>query len=61
MGHETWLMGVGDFAHEPDGSLAAPRPAPAHAKHTARSSAFLADVQSRRASSELLGSTSSTC
>ncbi len=22
-GHETWLMGVGDFAHEPDGSITA--------------------------------------
>jgi glutathione synthase len=23
MGHETWLMGVGDFAHRPDGSIGA--------------------------------------
>ena len=23
MGHDAWLMGIGDFAYEPDGSLSA--------------------------------------
>ncbi|WP_106849841.1 glutathione synthetase [Blastococcus sp. Marseille-P5729] len=47
LGHEAWLMGIGDFAYEPDGSLSA-----MCRKSTAKSykslEKYLADVQKGR-------------
>lgn len=52
MGHDVWVMGMGDFSYEPDGSLSA------HAKGAADKSyrsheRYLADVQASK-SDELL-------
>ena len=44
MGHESWLIGVGDFACEPDGSLSA-RARSGPAKHYKSLERYLADVQ----------------
>jgi glutathione synthase len=44
MGHEAWLMGVGDFTYQPDGSLAARARAGA-AKQYKSPERYLADVQ----------------
>src|SRR4051812_7011605 len=48
MGHEAWLIGVGDFANDPDGSVRAwARSAP---RSTYRTTAtYLADVQGPKA------------
>lgn len=44
MGHEAWLMGIGDFAYEPDGSLSAIARAGA-AKSYRSLDRYLSDVQ----------------
>jgi glutathione synthase len=44
MGHEAWLIGIGDFACEPDGSLSAHARSGA-AKHYKSLERFMADVQ----------------
>jgi glutathione synthase len=45
MGHEAWLMGVGDLSYEPDGSLSA-RARSGAAKQYKSLERYLADVQS---------------
>jgi glutathione synthase len=52
-GHETWLMGVGDFSHHPDGTVAV------HARHAVANQgddepAFLARVQEEEEAPELV-------
>ena len=48
MGHEVWLMGVDDFAHDPDGSVTATaRTAPA--KNYRSLKTYLESVQSDEA------------
>ena len=44
MGHDAWLMGIGDFAYEPDGSLSAKARAGA-AKNYRSLERYLSDVQ----------------
>lgn len=44
MGHEAWFMGIGDFAYEPDGSLATKASA-GHAKTYRSLERHLSDVQ----------------
>ena len=45
MGHEVWLMGVDDFAHDPDGSVtASARTAPAKASRSLNT--YLEKIQS---------------
>jgi glutathione synthase len=43
-GHETWLMGMGDFGYEPDGSLRARARAGAHKRYRSHER-YLEDVQ----------------
>jgi glutathione synthase len=45
MGHDAWLMGVGDFAYEPDGSLSASARGPVEGKKYKSTDRFLGDVQ----------------
>ena len=48
MGHEAWLMGVGDFAYDPDDSVRAwARAAPRKAYRSPKT--YLADVQGDKA------------
>lgn len=44
MGHDAWLMGIGDFAYEPDGSLSA-RARSAKGKNYRSLERYLEDVQ----------------
>ncbi len=51
MGHEPWLIGVGDFANDPDGSVRAwARAAPRKTYRTTKT--YLADLQSDKAKIE---------
>lgn len=53
MGHEVWLMGVDDFAHDPDGSVTATaRSAPAKSHRSLK--AYLEKVQSDEAVERLV-------
>ena len=53
MGHEVWLMGVDDFAHEPDGSVtASARTAPAKAYRSLNT--YLEKIQSDDAVARLV-------
>ena len=45
MGHDAWLMGVGDFAYEPDESLSASARRAESGKKYKSTERFLADVQ----------------
>ena len=53
MGHEAWFMGVGDFAFEPDGSLAAIARVAPKPKKNASLEDFLAAVQELDAEQQL--------
>ena len=55
MGHEAWLIGVGDFAYEPDGSLSASARGPVDGKKYKSTERFLADVQGDDGVAEQLG------
>lgn len=52
-GHEAWFTGVGDFAFEPDGSLAAIARAAPHPKKKVSAEDFLASVQELEAQQQL--------
>ena len=59
-GHEVWLMGVGDFSHRGDGSIAAKaRKAPG--KRSTSLESYLRAVQSPKREPNGSRSTSSTC
>jgi glutathione synthase len=51
MGHEVWIMGVGDLAYDPDENIRA-RARSAHKKHYKTSEAYLKDLQGKAALSE---------
>lgn len=53
MGHEVWLMGVDDFAHDPDGSVTASAHT-APAKNYRSLKAYLENVQSDEATERLV-------
>lgn len=48
MGHEPWVMGVGDLAYEPDGGVAA-RAASVRGTNYKTSQSFTADLQGKKA------------
>ncbi len=51
LGHEAWLMGVGDFALDPDGKIRARARGPSSDGHR-NTKAFLADIQGEKGRSE---------
>ncbi|TFH66326.1 MAG: glutathione synthase [Gemmatimonadales bacterium] len=51
MGHEVWIMGVGDLAYDPDEAIRA-RARSAHKKHYKTSESYLKDLQGKSALSE---------
>ncbi len=55
MGHEVWYIGVGDFAYDPDGGIAARGTAPPKKKYASRD-ALMTDLQSDKARHERIGS-----
>ncbi len=54
MGHEVWYIGVGDFAYDPDGGIAARAIGPSKKKFATRE-ALLTDLQSDDARRERIG------
>ena len=54
LGHEVWYIGVGDFAYDPDGTIAVRAIAAPKAKYTSRE-IYLADLQGRRVKRERIG------
>ena len=59
MGHEAWLMGVGDLATDPDDSVRAwARSAPRKSYRSTKT--YLAEVQGEKARVERIGNTSVT-
>ena len=60
MGHEAWLMGVGDFAHRPDGTIAADARTTRRARTTSRWRRTSAASKPTTASRIASASTSST-
>lgn len=55
MGHEVWYIGVGDFAYDPDGGIAARGIAPPKKKYTSRD-VLMSDLQGDKSVRERIGS-----
>jgi glutathione synthase len=49
LGHEPWVMGVGDLAYDPDGSIKARARSVPTGKKYKNSSSYLADIQGKNA------------